>query len=336
MSRMQHFALCALVLAGSFVAMYAASAEKPSREELNKLYHDGNYKDAYDGLSAMARDKADDPDKVPADMTTSVACLQSLNRLGEFDAFIESVIAAHGEDFKLLWTAAQTYMNVEHNGYMISGKFQRGYNRGGGRWVNAYERDRVRALQLMAQASKFDHAAKDGDRGQFYLEFANMFLANRGNSEAWRLQYATDLTKLPDYEEGYYGWWYRGGGGGGAPVDDKGEVIYHSRPKTFDAATTDGQRWRWCLTQAEEFGKPAEARFTFAGFLHDQFGVQTMGYYGGLFGHQADDSKKNTSGPWELSSLGEDETIARLATGIRRFKLPDEYNFIKIYQQARL
>ena len=29
-------------------------------------------------------------------------------------------------------------------------------------------------------------------------------------------------------------------------------------------------------------------------------------------------------------TLGEDETIARLATGVRRFQLPDEHNFIKL------
>ena len=37
---------------------------------------------------------------------------------------------------------------------------------------------------------------------------------------------------------------------------------------------------------------------------------------------------------WALDTLGEDETIARLATGIKRFKLPDEQNFIKLYQQV--
>ena len=32
------------------------------------------------------------------------------------------------------------------------------------------------------------------------------------------------------------------------------------------------------------------------------------------------------------NTLEDDETIARLATGIKRFKLPDEFNPIKIYQ----
>ena len=36
--------------------------------------------------------------------------------------------------------------------------------------------------------------------------------------------------------------------------------------------------------------------------------------------------------PYALDTLTDDETIARLATGIKRFKLPDEFNPIKIYQ----
>ncbi|MBC8372947.1 MAG: alpha-2-macroglobulin, partial [Planctomycetes bacterium] len=46
-----------------------------------------------------------------------------------------------------------------------------------------------------------------------------------------------------------------------------------------------------------------------------------------------DDEKKATPGTYELHTLGEDETFARLAIGSRRFKLPDEYNFIRIFQK---
>ncbi len=48
-----------------------------------------------------------------------------------------------------------------------------------------------------------------------------------------------------------------------------------------------------------------------------------------------DDTKKNESGTYALQTLGDDETIARLATGIKRFKLPDEFNYIKIYAADR-
>ena len=72
-----------------------------------------------------------------------------------------------------------------------------------------------------------------------------------------------------------------------------------------------------------------------ADFLWSQFGVETLAQLGWRFGRvPTDDRKAYESGIYALHMLGEDETIARLATGIRRFKLPDEFNYIKIYQQV--
>ena len=57
-----------------------------------------------------------------------------------------------------------------------------------------------------------------------------------------------------------------------------------------------------------------------------------MNFYG--YGFRQDDSKKDESGTYALHTLTDDETIARLATGIKRFKLPDEFNFLKIYTRV--
>ena len=64
--------------------------------------------------------------------------------------------------------------------------------------------------------------------GRFYLSMANMLLGNRGYGDAWRLQYLSDLDKLPDYEEGYY---YGGGRGIGAPVNADGTPVYYLCPR---------------------------------------------------------------------------------------------------------
>ena len=82
-----------------------------------------------------------------------------------------------------------------------------------------------------------------------------------------------------------------------------------------------------------------DERMDRARFLESQFGVQTMAQFGYMLPERkeadADKEKKdNKTGIWALDTLGEDETIARLATGIKRFKLPDEHNFIKLYQQV--
>ena len=102
-----------------------------------------------------------------------------------------------------------------------------------------------------------------------------MLLNNRGYYEAWRLQYLTDLTKLPDYEDGYF--YYREYNG--APVDAEGKPVYHTLPKSWEAAETDGQRWRWALsTGGRELARPAERSpvRSIAQFFEQQFGVQTM------------------------------------------------------------
>jgi uncharacterized protein YfaS (alpha-2-macroglobulin family) len=80
-----------------------------------------------------------------------------------------------------------------------------------------------------------------------------------------------------------------------------------------------------------------EERIIRAGFLHGQFGVQTLAEYHILFARTAEEQSTDgneATGIFAVDTLGEDETIARLATGIKRFKLPDEQNFIKLYQQV--
>ena len=236
---------------------------------------------------------------------------------------------------------ANQYHQIPHQGFIVAGKFSRGPHRGGdGRPVNTLDRDRVRALQLMVQA--LPDARKDNDHAKVagYLRaMAEMWMTGRfGQAESWRLQAKTDLSVLPDYEEGWgYYWGGRGGQTQGAPVDEQGNPVFYTVPKTFEAAQSDGQRWRWCLEQAVEFnpGLKNEVRLSFADFLRDQFDVQTMAAAGWRFGRaETDDSQEEEEGIFALPSLGENETIARLATGIKRFKLPDEFNFISIYKQV--
>ena len=140
------------------------------------------------------------------------------------------------------------FWNADHQGSIVAGSFVRGPHRGGtAKFVNAYERDRIRALQLMAQAMG---AAKPEKAGRPILLRAGEHAArNRGYGEAWRLQYLSDLDKLPDYEEGYY---YGGGGGIGAPVNADGTPVYHVLPESWKASKNDGERWRWALHMAAE------------------------------------------------------------------------------------
>src|SRR5262249_48794858 len=59
-------------------------------------------------------------------------------------------------------------------------------------------------------------------------------------------------------------------------------------------------------------------------------GTQTIA--GSPHGGGPSDGPPEASGPYALDTLRDDETIARLATGIKRFRLPDEFNPIRIFQ----
>src|SRR5262249_20146054 len=123
------------------------------------------------------------------------------------------------------------------------------------------------------------------------------------------------------------------GGGRGAPVDADGKPVFHQLPKSLDVAQSDGERWRWMLAQAAaaDPARASEIEMVFASFQQSQFGEQTIAHPGYTL---PDEEKKDTSGTYALHTLGDDETIAWLASGIKRIKLPDEFNWIKIYQKV--
>lgn len=329
----------ALFLSGGMFMAAAKGAEPQGtgaslRQQARQAMEQGNFKDAYEQFRKLALDPEDDPSQVGNDLQAATLCLQRLNRTNEIDDFREAVIAVHKANWRLLWAAARNYMQVPHQGFLIGGKFERGPHRGGGEVVNAAQRDRVRALQLMVQAMPaVQQEPRRAEAARFYLELAQMLLEHRGQREAWRLQALTDLNVLPDYEPG---WGYYGGDPRGAPVEEDGTPVYHRVPKSWEAAASDGQRWRWCLVQAAEADptRLQNLRLAFADFLREQFGVETMAPYGWYFGRAEIDDTKDTSGTYALHTLKETETIARLATGIRRFELPEEFNFIRIYQQV--
>ena len=98
----------------------------------------------------------------------------------------------------------------EHFGFLVAGDFHRGPHRGGGRNVGSSERDRARALQLLARG--LDRARSDPDRaaaGRYLLTLARALLSDREDGESWRLQALTPLDALPDYDESPWRHWGR-------------------------------------------------------------------------------------------------------------------------------
>ncbi|MDA1087634.1 MAG: MG2 domain-containing protein [Verrucomicrobia bacterium] len=303
------------------------------RAAAQKLLAEGNYKEAYPHFSDLALDPANTTSSGVTDLNQAIQCLRNLNRVHETDPLREAVADAHAADWRILVGVAQSYVGAQKYGYIVAGEFERGNRRGGGDYAHSTQRDRIRALQLMAQARQ---AAESEDLkaevAQFYLQFAQQILYSRGQLEAWRLQSLGNWDELPDYEAASRGYGPRNYG---APLDDDGNPVFHRLPKSFEDARSDGERWRWLLVQAEELspGLSQTVKSQFAGFLHGQFGVQTMRTYGYSFGAGEDDGEEDESGPYALHSLTDDETIARTASGVKRFELPREFNHIAIFRE---
>lgn len=332
------------VITLAVASFWLIAEDKPAptggRDVAQKLLKDGNFNDAYQIYRKLALDPKTAANRVGDDLSNAINCLANLGRIDEADALIEASVDAQPKNWRLLRSASQNYQQIEHFGFIIAGEFDRGGRRGQGKYVSAWDRDRVRCLQLLNQAIEQakDDPAK-AEVGRMCLEFAGILQqGSLYGGDSWALQVLTDLTQLPDYEDApQWGWGRRGRGGSepqGAPVDTEGNPVYYETPKSFADAQNDGERWRWMLLQATEFDASlkSEADFTRAMFLVQQFGVQTMANFG--FRGQTDDGDdKDESGPFAVHTLKNGETIARLATGIKRFKLPDEHNHLKLFQE---
>jgi uncharacterized protein YfaS (alpha-2-macroglobulin family) len=311
----------------------SAESSSPSLDSLLKLQTDGNYKDAYDGLRRFIFESRPSSKDVVKAYDAAVTSLRQLGRTDDIDEFREKVAGKYKANWPVLVAVAQSYLTIEHYGFLIASEFHRGPHRGGGKQVHATSRDRVRALQLYRDAMNLAQNASDKRQPAEMLgQFAEAIIY--GN-EAWRLQSLTELKKLPDYEEG----WRYGGEQSGAPVDINNNPVFYSVPKTWDAAKNDGERWRWLLETMVEWqpSRRNDERLARARFLESQFGVQTIAQFGFRLPDETDGDSKSSdekTGTWALHTLREDETIARLASGIKRFKLPDEHNFIKLFEQV--
>ncbi|MBI83410.1 MAG: alpha-2-macroglobulin [Planctomycetaceae bacterium] len=328
-----------IVLAVALQVQILFAAEGPGspaiasqRAEAIRHQADGNFQDAYRIFRQLLLEGTPGSSIEAADLTRAWQCLRRLGRVNQVDSFVEDVLEKHGDHWRILEAAANIYVQQEHHGFLVAGKFERGHRRGGGRFVHATQRDRTRALQLFQQALPL--VLSDDDKAavsNFLLQLARAITAGELQHAAWRLQTLTDLNgELPDYEEGHG----RYDGTTGAPVDQQNRPVFHHTVASWQEASSDGQRWRWALDQVVENspGRRNEVLLLLANFHHRQFGVQTMrsaGYFRGA-GFADDQQQKGT---YALHTLKESETLARLATGIQRFELPDEFNFIKIYQR---
>ena len=210
---------------------------------------------------------------------------------------------------------AAAIRRLDHGGTVLpDGAFRRS-NWHGGMEGSALEHDRARALHLLTPLVPLADNLAPETRAALFAELADSLLLGRDDDRSWRLFSLTDLSVIPEPGPDFPV------KTGLAPTAANGAPVFHSEPPSWEEARTDGERWRWALARLAESDSVAASR-RLARFAWGQFGTGTLPPPSPKETASAADS----SDPYGLASLAPDEALARLASGVRRFRLPPDWN----------
>lgn len=310
-----------ICVAGLFVVSNALSTDIKKAADLMEK---GHYAEAYVAYTniVFAPDSAEVTDGNRAQaLLDAPRCLAKLKRFDEAEPLLDKAILERKE-FAVHVAYSQALGELPHYGKMVKGVFSR-LNEWGVPY-SSVEHDRVKRLKCL-KAIMPDLAKQTKLRQRwFWNEVVNALEMNgRNRGAAWKLQELTSLTEIPQVEERVN----RGESDfevGPAPVDESGEPIFYGLVKSWEDAKNDGERWMFANTAraaVDDFGWRNSAR-SLGAFAENLFGVYRLRDEGDL--------KKLIE---DLRSLDDDETITRLANGIKRFKLPVEYNYIRMWRE---
>ena len=318
-------------------AMAIARQDGEPEERMKRaqiLTEQGNWKQAGEIYAKLTVDPAVDAPTAARSFAGQALCQLQLNQVEQLDAALQAAVTARPNDWQVLEGAAMLLIQTQHQGVVADQRFTRGYSqRTGGVLIQTLEQDRLQAIKWLqaaiAKAKQSGLAEDAAELGQLYLNFADALILSRTGQLAWQLQAATDLEATPNYVD------IDAPGNAPArfaPALDNVPVTY-SVPDTFDAAVNDGGRFRWALVQAKGARPRLGAIRRWADFLQSQFSVDTLQQDMWLFQRsKGGDEQDQAAGIAALHTLADDETIAKLSTGIKRFKLTDEFNPIHQYQ----
>ena len=301
------------------------------RQNANNLEKQGNYKEALAIYEKLISEDLENITKSSDDLKRAVHCQNRLRLRENFDALVETFLKVRKDNWEAYAAAGNAYINLAyHNGRLVNGKFKRGYNnRYRGVYVYASEYDRCKAIAFYEQALTLLPA--DNKTSAIYSSFAQALFWNRYHSQAFKLQDKTDSKTLPDLSQPqYHGWSHSSSQ---APVDEEGNPIFYKVPESYEKAANDGERWRWLLKKAADNGDVDGSKREYANFLYSQFSVETLRQYSWYFRGGSNEGDDNKESILSLDKLSDEETLAKLAGGIKKFKLPYEHNYIRMYKE---
>lgn len=327
-----------LILTSCWVRAQDDRSLESSRKAAAEAFAGDRFSEALGLYRQLCLDPKNDSARVAEDLENAVRCFARLHNNESFDELVESTVKAHPRNWQLLRAAASSYLHIDHQGALVNGQFVRRISaKSGERNVLSHARDRARGLQLLERARVLALAAVERDASlnaavaELHASYAFSLGFSTSGSESWRLQLLTNLEELPEYEDfGDYRWFRPELNL--APVDADNRPVYHVLPASWEQSASDGERIRWLLREAMRLDpeRRTERQLYFAQFCEHQFGTNTLARSSFWPTSKAVD---RPSGTYALHTLSEDETIARLATGVQRFKLPDEFNSLKLFRQ---
>lgn len=299
----------------------ALAADAPAlRKQAAELEKQGNWKEAYEVRVKLLREVNDT--ESGDDLDKALNSQRQLRELDKLDALLEELTVSKKDNPQFMSAAGDAYLQGHgHYGQWLDNKFKRGGYDGRGEYRQVMEQDRIRALQCYMEAHRT--IEKGGvDEGVVLNSIKTALLDQRtGPHYMWRLYLLTDLTKAPDYSENNDIITSEG-----APADAKGNPTLIDVPASWEAAKSDGERWRWLLQEIARItpNQADQCQLEWLKFCSQHYDVSTLGYYS--WWSQPDVKERN--GMLQASTLKEDETIARLASGVKRFTLREDYQFI--------
>ena len=313
------------ILSLFFLLTAAIFAAEPieMREAAAKLEEDGNWKESYELRAKLLREV--DDELSGKDLAWAVNSQNQLGKQEDFDALMEELTVLKKENSAFMVAAGAAFLNAQSWGRLLDNEFQRG-NNGRGNFRNVKEQDRLRALQCYMDA--WETVEKGSEEEITLLNNMQMalMLSRSGSAYLWRFFRLTDLDAVADYKEQIDVITSQG-----APVSEDGEPVWLDVPASWAEARSDGERWRWLAAEISRIDEGAGLLedMEWLDFCRQHYGVGTLANYGWW----NDPAVEERDGLLAASTLDEGESIARLATGVQRFELREDYQFIPGYRK---
>ena len=286
-----------------------------------KLMKQGHYFEAYTAYTNIifSEDTSVNESKRAQSLLDASRCLVKLKNYNEAFEFLKSV-ASSRDEFAVVVACSQALGELCHTGTIIKGQYLRGENSS---TYSSCEYDRVLRLRWLVRIMPRVYMQSKLRQRWFWTEVVESLEMNgRNKSDAWKLFELTNLTKLPIKVVKIGG---RGSDSEQKPaqIDEKGEVVFHSLPKSWGNAPNDGQRWMYAndmRAAVDPRGREKSAK-SLGDFAYWQFGVINL--------------HSSTNMIATLKTLEDDETLMEINGEIKKIKLPMEYNYLRMWREIK-